>query len=600
MARRALEPRHRVEVFIDGPAVLEHLSTHPPPDALILDWQMPGISGVEVCQFLRSSPATEHLPVLMLTMHQQTRDLVEGLAAGADDFLTKPYNAAELSARVMALIRTKHTYDRLQQAERTVRALLRHLPEAVLTFGPEGLVRFANHEAMRMLARSEREMLGTHIAEILPELPWSLIRENRRNDLFTLPDLARNGRILAPVVRVFASPQLSDTALSFRDVTKERQAAESRLDLYSVVAHDLRAPLGTMIMRADRLLSGRRGVLPPDAAADVALMKQRLYELVATVSDFLDLARMEATEVDLARAPLDLRDLVSQVIHDFMPTAESKNVALALETPPEPLTVAGDKRRLTQVVSNLLSNAIKFSPSDATVRIECVKEGNTAAVHMHDTGPGIEPEAIPKLFSRYGRALDANHTVAGTGLGLMIVKQLVAAHGGNVAVKSEVAKGSTFTFALPSLGHESTAPAPLGTGAKEAGNRRTVLIVDDDDDLRDMIATELKDRGYYVLQAENGRVALDLLLQIQQTPDLMLLDIAMPVMSGTDLLAVLSNKGITPALPVVVLSGHAVDAKMARRVLRKPIPINLLMQVVDDIAAERTRPSPASGRTASP
>ncbi len=259
LARRALEPMHAVELFVDGAAVLEQLSTQRAPDALVLDWQMPGITGIEVCQFLRSNPATANLPILMLTMHQETRDLVQGLAAGADDFLTKPYNAAELSARIAAMIRTKRTHDRLEIAERTVRALLRHLPEAVLTFSREGVVTFANHEAERLLGQSERNLVGTHIAELLPEIPWVVLLENRRNDLFPLSDLKRNGRVLAPVVRIFTSPDLNDTALSFRDVTKQRQQEESRLDLYSVVAHDLRSPLSSMILRADLLLRGRRG-----------------------------------------------------------------------------------------------------------------------------------------------------------------------------------------------------------------------------------------------------------------------------------------------------------------------------------------------------
>ena len=277
---------YAVETFIDGAAVLEQLSTHRAPDALVLDWQMPGISGIEVCQFLRSNPATTNLPVLMLTTHQETRDLVEGLAAGADDFLTKPYNAAELSARLGAMIRTKRTHDRPEQAEKTVRALLRHLPEAIITFGREGVVTFANHETERMLGLRERELVGKHIAELLPEVPWELLLANRQTDLFVLPDSARNGRVLAPVVRVFASPSLSDTALSFRDVTKQRQREESRLDSYSVIAHDLRGPLSTMMMRADLLLLGRRGPLSPGIAADVELMKQRMGDLVAMIGRF--------------------------------------------------------------------------------------------------------------------------------------------------------------------------------------------------------------------------------------------------------------------------------------------------------------------------
>jgi two-component system phosphate regulon sensor histidine kinase PhoR len=226
LAKRALDATYAVETFFDGAAVLEHAATLGPPDALILDWQMPGISGIEVCQFLRSNPATAALPILILTMNQETRDLVQGLAAGADDFLTKPYNAAELSARVGALIRTKRTHDRLEQAEKTVRALLRHLPEALLTFGRDGRVTFANREAERMLGRAERDILGVHVAELLPEVPWTLLIDRRQNDLFTLPDVVRNGRILSPAVRELSTP-LSRSATSRMSGSARRASSTS-------------------------------------------------------------------------------------------------------------------------------------------------------------------------------------------------------------------------------------------------------------------------------------------------------------------------------------------------------------------------------------
>ena len=521
LARRALEPMHQVEMFVDGAAVLEQLSTHPPPDALVLDRQMPGITGIEVCQFLRSNPATASLPVLMLTTHQETRDLVQGLSAGADDFLTKPYNAAELSARIAAMIRSKRTFDRLRgRGEDRPRA-----PAPSARGRPHLQSRRARGDLREprgrggVLARRER---ATWSGRTSPRCcrgsrgPCMLEKSCRTDALRPPRSRAERRRILAPVASVSSRRADAEWTPPSRFATSRSSASARRAGSISTLssAHDLRAPLkGTMMMRADLLLGGRRGPLPPGVAADVALMKQRMGDLVAMVSDFLDLARLENADVELVRSTVDQRDLVKEVVEDFDPLAVNKGVTLAVDPRDEPLLVAADRRRLTQVLSNLLSNAIKFSPSSATVSVRFEERGDDIEVQVKDAGPGIDPAALPKLFTRYARALDANHTVSGTGLGLMIVKQLVEAHGGGVRVASEPGVGSTFAFSLPRLGREAR-HAHIGHAGPDADLLRSpgrhVLVVDDDDgDLREMMALRAEGgAGYYVLQAENGRVAL--------------------------------------------------------------------------------------------
>src|SRR5580700_6896142 len=160
LVRRSLATVYCVEVFTDGASVLEQIASSTPPDAIILDWQMPGISGLEICGFLRSRPATIAIPVLILTVHRETADLVRCLAAGADDFLSKPYYPAELSARVAALVRTKQMHSRLETAERAVRALLMQLPEAVLSVNAGGRITFLNLEAQRMLSAPAEALVG--------------------------------------------------------------------------------------------------------------------------------------------------------------------------------------------------------------------------------------------------------------------------------------------------------------------------------------------------------------------------------------------------------------------------------------------------------
>jgi two-component system phosphate regulon sensor histidine kinase PhoR len=449
LVKRALDGACDVAIFLDGGAVLEQLAAGPLPDALILDWQMPGVSGIDVCQFLRSRPETQALPILMLTIHHEVRDLVEGLAAGADDFLTKPYNAAELCARVSALVRARRVHDRLDLAERSLRALLRHLPEALLTFDFANVVTFANHEAQNMLGAEESELVGRNVADVLPELPLASVAANRTRDLFELADIRRGGRIFAPVIRNVAVRDSRDTAVSFRDVTAQRLTNERRLDLYSIIAHDLRSPLASMMLRIELMTNGRRGPIEPAVAADLKKMKARMGDLVAMVNDFLDLARLDATEMKVSATPLDLCVLAADAVDEFKPLADNKRIVVAVDGEPGDGQVEGDRQRLMQVFSNLLSNAIKFSREGGSVRIAITRDAASVHVAVEDSGPGIAEEALSSLFQRYVRAIDAKHTVAGTGLGLMIIRQIVEAHGGTVGVESQIGRGSTFRFSIP-------------------------------------------------------------------------------------------------------------------------------------------------------
>src|SRR5690242_1899493 len=147
MARRALAADYRVEVLADGSAALEHFAANPAPDILVLDWIMPGLSGIEVCQFLRGRPETEELPILLLTANRQTERIVEGLQAGANDYRAKPYEGAELRARVGALIRSRSLRERAERAESLLRKVLSQLPDAVVTADAAGTVVFVNAQA---------------------------------------------------------------------------------------------------------------------------------------------------------------------------------------------------------------------------------------------------------------------------------------------------------------------------------------------------------------------------------------------------------------------------------------------------------------------
>lgn len=446
-ARRVLEGQYAVRVFSDGSAMLEHLASHPPPDVLVLDWVMPGVSGIEVCRFLRSSHGVSpQLAVLLLTMQTQTEQIVEGLEAGANDYLVKPYADPELRARVDSLVRWIRLLERANKAEASVVELLEHAPDPLLRVDGEHRIAFANREAERVLGSSGEDLEGKSLSEVVPRLRVEQLSEAARLSR-PLPDVEIGEQLFSPSVRFLPSEGEAGLTIALRDVTARRQRESRRLDFYSMIAHDLRSPLGAMLMRTDMMLRGRRGVLSAELIADLRKMETHMRGLVALINDFLEFARMEEAAHKMEWSRFDVAVLINEIVDDFRPLVDSTRQQLSIDA--GEVNVLGDRRRLQQVLTNLISNAIKFTPEMGTIRTCIEPKVHELEVSVIDTGRGIPLERQTTLFDRYTRVTDSADSTPGTGLGLMIVREIVEAHGGSVGVESTPGQGSRFWFRLP-------------------------------------------------------------------------------------------------------------------------------------------------------
>ncbi len=448
-ARAALAGNHELTLFEDGSAVLEALSTRRPPDALLLDWEMPGVTGVEVCRFVRESLKLDSVGVVLLTVHREPAQVAEALGAGANDFVGKPWIDAELRARVKAVLRQRVLLERAERAEASVRRLLSLAPEALFVVDAQGLVTYANEQGAVMLGRSLPEITGIRLEEAIPGLVLDSLSLGGDTGLLPLPDVTIRDRVYAPSVRILPAGGPARTTVSLRDVTDDRSAEARRHDFYSIVAHDMRSPLTAMLLRVQSVLRGRRGVLSGELAADLRKIEEQIRGLVAMMNDFLDLARLEGGGYKIDREPVDVGRLVQRTVEEFWPLLAASKLEYRSSAPEEAAWVEGDPRRLVQVLTNLLGNAIKFTPPGGTVTSRIRVGAQYVELAIEDNGPGIDPKKIPTLFQRYARALDKDHAVSGTGLGLMIVREIVEAHGGRVGVDSVPGKGSTFWLRLP-------------------------------------------------------------------------------------------------------------------------------------------------------
>ena len=444
-ARLALSDSCAVEVFSDGSSALERLSNGGRPDAMVLDQVMPGVSGIELIEFMRSERLRlPQVPVLLLTAQGASESIVAGLQAGANDYLPKPFSPQELRARVEALLRSGELLHRALTAEAALQSVLESVPDAVLALDSTGKVTFANPEAARVFQVGAAVLVGRELKHLVPALGLS---RSAAGSHAPLPDLRIGDRLYSPSLGG-GKREGEALTLVLHDVTERRRLDERRLDFYSIIAHDMRSPLTAMMLRLNRVLSGRMGRMDEPVAAEVQKLESSMKSMADIITDFLDIARLEGDPDRLERLPVQLSEVVAAVLDELRPIADVSGVALALAPVEGETTTMGDRGRLRQVVVNLVGNAVKFTPSGGKVTVRIESEPSLVRTRVVDTGPGIPESLVPGLFERFTRAPDQEATI-GTGLGLMIVRQIVEAHGGQVGVETALGQGSTFWFTLP-------------------------------------------------------------------------------------------------------------------------------------------------------
>lgn len=445
--RRLLAEHYEVEIFHDGAVVLERLATGELPDLLLLDWVMPEISGIEVCQYVRSSHGQlAHIPIILLTARHGSQEIIQAFKSGANDYVAKPFVDEELIARVRALLGSKKLLERASQAEADVRALIANAPDAIFAINAQGKVTFANDEALRALNRTIFEVAGKPFSELVPGISLRHITVGPGEPLLPLPDVHIAGRVFSPSIRILPSDSAATTTVALRDVTERRQAEARRLDFYSVIAHDLRTPITSVLLRLQMALRGKHGVLPAGLIADLRNMETNLRSQVAMINDFLELARLEGVGYKIDRKPVDVGQVIRATMEDFLPLLEKNNQTWRATGLDQKFAILGDRQRLAQILANLVGNAIKFTPPSGTISTTITATDEHVEISVEDTGRGIPETELPRLFERFTRA---SQDLPGTGLGLMIVRELVEAHGGKIGVESQLGVGSRFWFRLP-------------------------------------------------------------------------------------------------------------------------------------------------------
>jgi signal transduction histidine kinase len=248
---------------------------------------------------------------------------------------------------------------------------------------------------------------------------------------------------------------------------KLRELAELKEEFLALTTHDLRSPLTVISGVISFFTSGRLGDLSPEQKNMVAMMERNTQNLIELVNDLLDASKLESGTMRLDLTSTDFHTLARELREAMDPLAREKEIELVELLPPELPMLRADRAKLRRILVNLLSNALKFTPKGGRVEVRAEPEGAMVRISVTDTGVGIPAEDIARLFDKYEQARSrATRSEKGTGLGLYITRQLVELHGGKISATSEVGKGSTFTFTIPTTEKEVMGDKKLVMGDK--------------------------------------------------------------------------------------------------------------------------------------
>jgi signal transduction histidine kinase len=548
--------------------------------AVLLDVNMPGMSGFETAALLRRHPVCGKTPIIFVTgVHITDLDRLRGYEMGAADYVYVPVVPEILRGKVHVLVE-------LYQQRRALAKL--------------------NDD----LRRAHAELEAAH-AELKAEKTLELQRLNANLEL-------SNAQLLSEV----AERKRAEALL--------QEAARRKDEFISILAHELRNPLAAMQSGIEILrrpaLSEKRLEWSRD------LLHRQVRHLNRLIDDLLDVSRVTTGRVHLQREMLELKSVLRDALEGVRPLIETRNQRVAVAAPPDPIYVDGDPVRLAQIFGNLLTNAAKYSADEASidVAIETADPpGQWITVKVRDTGAGIPQEMLEKIFELFAQAENAGERGRheGLGIGLALVRALTEMHGGSVHAHSDgPGSGSEFVVRLPAVDAAllpsvterpgaalaaSAAGLTAGTGAalallpsaaRAAVHGLKVLIVDDNVDWAYGLAVHLAETSKHDVAVEHtGERGVDAVLA--RAPDAVLLDIGLPDIDGYEVARRLKTRLGASAPPVIGVSGYGTGADRARaeavgfaRYFVKPVPYEL----IDDALAELVPDAWRGAHAASP
>jgi PAS domain S-box-containing protein len=503
----------------------------------------------------------------------------------------------DLEAKVAA--RTEDLATLARRHERILDAV----GEGIYGVDVQGRISFVNPAGARLLGYEPDELLGRdahatfHVDQADPAgSECHLDAALRGGEVVRRSDetYVRRDGVHFPA-EITAAPQQDGTEITgavvvFSNISARRAIERMKEEFVSVVSHELRTPLTSIRGSLGLLAGGAVGPLPTGAERMVRIALDNSDRLTRLINDILDMERIESGALPMEFAVRDCADLVSTTVTALRPVADDAGVVLVAG--PAQGRVHADADRIVQALTNLVGNAVKFSPRGGRVTVSAELGDSHVTFRVEDEGRGVPADKLESIFGRF-QQVDSTDSreKGGTGLGLAITKAIVDRHGGRIWAESELGKGSVFRFTLPPV----LEPAEALDGPRgQDGAAPRVLLCDDDPEILEVLGRLLREHGYAPTLVARGQDAID--LAVAEHPDVVLLDLRMPGMSGWEAIKELKGRSPTRDIPIVVMSAlaPAADPELAERTdgwLTKPVDEERMDRVLAAAIFGKARPT---------
>jgi len=581
------------------------------PDIILLDVNLPDISGFEVCRRIKNDSRTALIPVLMMSASLiRDKDRVRGLEGGADGYLTGPLDPEVLIATVHSLLRIRTAEEALQAQARRWQTTFDAIGDGVVLLDAAGAIIQSNRAFISMLDKPPEEIIGSRCGDLmnlsgrqLTDFPCSSPFAEHRRESSDLQLGARWFHITVDPVRNTAD-DIDGAVCIFSDITERKlfeqelqqakdaaEAADRAKDQFlAVLSHELRTPLTPVLTAVQALREELE--LPAELALYVDVIHRNVELEARLIDDLLDLTGIAREKVRLNFETVDAHSLLDNVLDICRHDIGMKKLRLSVELGATRHHLWVDPARMQQVFWNLVKNAVKFTSVGGSLSIRSeLLDDDILRVTVTDSGIGIEQHILPRIFDAFEQGeQNITRQFGGLGLGLAISKALVEMLGGTLTASSAGKDmGASFTVELPTVHPPTNTAAPAATdgGTEHPARPLRILIVDDHADTSRVMQLLLERRGYQIRTAASVSTALEAADEGEY--DLLISDIGLPDGSGLDLMRKLSKRN--KPLVGVALSGFGMEDDIQKSIeagfaehLTKPVNFKQLQDVIQRLA----------------